>query len=340
MKTKTKITILGVIFLLACILALWWAFIFRKNDKSGEESVQKEVAVRIGYQQLALYRHVFVAKEKGFFEMSGLNVELINFASANQQLQALLANQIDAAGLSNMNVVLIIENKKPGTLKLGPFLVWEAKSFPDYIIARKDADISKLKDLEGRVIGLHPGSAVKAFSNAVLSPAIDISKCTFIEIRPPTMYDALASKRVDALYCMDPVPTVAIEKGIAEVLLPNPMSKIVPPPTPISAVAFISKSVEEKPFIISKIVKALEESIEYMRNPENSLEIAEIISKYTPISPELALKMNISEYWKMTEVDHDRVQALADKFAEVGAAPAKVDTNNLILMNNVSRQKK
>ena len=326
MKQGTLLKLVAITFVVGLALAAWWILSYESERPSNGR-----VYARVGYQQIALYRHVFVAKEKGFFEKQGLDVELVNFASANQQLQALLAGQIDATGLSNMNVVLTIEHKEPGTLRLGPFLVWREKSFPDYIIARKGAGISSLKDLEGRTIGLHPGSAVKAFSQAVLSPVIDTSKCTFIAIKPPTMYDALASSRVDALYCMDPVPTVAIEKGIAEILLPNPMSKIYPPPTPISAVAFTSKCVKEAPEIVEKIVAGINEAIDYMKIPERENEIAEIITKYTPISKELALKLNPSEYWRLSELNEKRFQGLADKFAECGAAPAKIDVKGLAL---------
>lgn len=325
MRKNLKVA-LGAIIILIIVIVLVWFYKFDKKPVASES-----YKVSIGYQQIALYCHIFVAKEKGFFKKRGLDVNLIKFSSANLQLQALLADQIDATGLSNMNVIMIIESKEPRTLKLGPFLVWDENSYPDYILTRKGAGISRLQDLENRTIGLHPGSAVRAFSRTVLSPIIDISKCTFIEIKPPTMYDALASKRIDALYCMDPVPTVAIDKGIAEVLLPNPMSRIVPPPTPISAVTFTTKKVKDNSSLVYKIVFAIEDAIDYMRKSEASHEIAEIIAKYTPISADISLKMNPSEFWKLSEVDHDRVKFLANKFAEVGAAPAITNVKNLIL---------
>jgi len=308
-------------------LVLWFAL----GPDGGPKAIGSALTCRVGYQQVALYRHVFVAKEKGFFEKHGLDVELIQFADANQQLQALLAGQIDAAGLSNMNVVLTVEHKEPGTLRLGPFLVWKEDAFPDYIISRKEAGIKSLKELEGRTIGLHPGSAVKAFCLAVLSPVIDTNKCTFIEITPGTMYAALASGRVDALYCMDPVPTVAVEKGVAEVLLPNPMARLVPPPTPISALTFTSKGTRDGPDKARRIIAGVEDAIEYMRKPGTEKDVAEIVAKYTGASAELSLKMNRSEYWKTSEIDRKRVQELADKFAECGAAPARVDTKDLVL---------
>jgi len=288
-------------------------------------------ACAIGYQEIALYRHVFVAQAKGFFNEEGLEVKLTSLASGNNIMQALIANSIDVAGLTNLEVALSVESKDPGRFAMVNMLVWGERSFPDYILARTDSGINALKELEGRTIGVHPGSATGAFSRTVLQKeGVDISKCTFLEVTPATMQAAIVAKRIDALYCMDPVATSLLQSKQCVVLLANPLAKLSPLPIPISGTALSRKFMQERPEAARRVTRALEKAILYLRAPGHEKEVAEIISKYTPISTELATKMNASEYWTTLEVDPKLVQLLADRFWELKIVDRHVDVKNFI----------
>lgn len=294
-------------------------------------NTKKEVIV-IGYQEIALYQHIFTAQEKGYFKDEDLDVHLHSFASGNQMMEAFLSNQIDALGLTNLPVALTIEGKQPNQIKLINFLVWKENAYPDYIITRKDAKITTPKDLEGHRVGLHPGSAVRAFSRVVFEHFnLDTKKIETIELKPNIMQSTMIAGNVDAVYCMDPVATTLFLTGKCDTLMPNPMQYIFPAPTPISGTAVSSKLVKENPQIVKKLIKAINRSILYMRNPEHKDEIAGYIAKYTPISEEYALKMNPSEYWNFAEIQPERVQAIADKFFKLGIIEKQIDTKSILI---------
>ena len=297
-------------------------------------SCNKRDSIIIGYQEISLYQHIFVAQEKGFFKDEGLDVKLKSFASGNQMMEAFLSNHIEVLGLANTQVALTVEGKDSGKMRFVNFLVWETNAYPDYILVKKSSKISNMNDLEGKVIGLHPGSAVKAFSRTVFQHyGLDESKIKTMELAPEVMQSALLAGRVDGLYCMDPSATTLFLTGECDTLISNPMQYIFPAPTPISGTVISSKLLKN-PNTVQKLVRAIDRAIEYTRESNYEQEIAEYIAKYTPIDKEFVFKMNPSKYWKYEEIEKDRVQSLADKFYELGIVEKKINVLPMILQIN------
>jgi len=321
MNKKIKITFTVSIIILIGIFTI---YILNRE--------QKKEKILIGYQEIALYRHIFTAKEKGYFKDEGLNVELKSFASANQMMEAFLSNQIDVLGLTNTQVALTVEGKQNNQMKFINFLVWQEHAFPDYIITRKDANILNPKDLEGHTVGLHPGSAVKAFAKTIFELfGLDQNTIRTMELTPNIMQSTLIAGNVDAVYCMDPVATTLFLTGKCDTLIPNPMQYIFPSPTPISGTAVSSMLYNENPEILRRLIHAIDRSIKYMREPDHENEIAGYIAKFTPIKELQALKMNPSVYWTFDEIQPDRVQALANKFFELEIVEKKIDIGSMLL---------
>ncbi len=311
---------------------IWWWSPRTPKDPRSAENPKPVPSCNVGYQEIALYRHVFVAQAKGFFKEESIEVNLRSFASANQLMQALIAGDLDATGLSNFEVALSVEGKDPDRFELVNVLLWGERSYPDFILVRSDGGISGFKELEGRTIGVHPGSATGAFSRTVLQKeGVDIGKCNFIEVTPATMQATVVAKRVDALYCMDPVATSLLETKQCTVLLANPLAKLFDPPIPISGTALSKKFLRERPDYARRVVRALEKAIRYLREPGHEKEVADYIAKYTPISVELATRMNPSEYWTLAEIDRKRVQALADRFLELKIVDKHVNVEDFIV---------
>jgi len=331
-KIKSFNWVYYIIIFIGILLFIIWLKKNFQNDNS-------QTKIMIGYQEIALYRHIFTAQEKGFFKDEGLNIELKSFASANQMMEAFLSNQIDVLGLTNTQVALTIEGKQENQLKFINFLIWKENAFPDYIITRKDANILKPKDLEGHTVGLHPGSAVKAFAKTVFEQfSLDQSKIRTIELKPDIMQSALIAGNVDAVYCMDPVATTLFLTDKCDTLIANPMQFIFPPPTPISGTAVSTSYYNENSRTLQKLINAIDKSIEYMREPDHEEEIAGYIAKYTPIKEPQALKMNTSVYWTFNEIQPDRVQALANKFFDLNIVDKKINTESMLLLNEFKSQ--
>lgn len=325
-----KKALIAALTILMIGLLIWW--IISKPRRVGNPGTSTGRKYVIGYQDIALYRHLFTAKEKGFFEQEGVQVEIKQFVSANRMIEGIVAGQLDGAGLTNLQVALTVEAKDPDRIKLVNFLVWRENSFPDYILVQSDSKIKNVKEIEGHTVGLHPGSAVKAFCKSVLKHfGGNPDKANFLELEPGIMQSAVVAKRIEAIYCMDPVATNLLESKQCRIIVANPMQYIFESPVPISGTALSKKFLRESPEDAKRVTRALEKAIKYMREPGHEEEIAGYIARYTPISKETALKMNISEYWTLTEVDRARVQALANRFQELGIVDKAGNVNSFIV---------
>lgn len=291
---------------------------------------QQAPHVTLGYQRTAISRHVFIAQEKGFFEKEGLKVDLRPFASANSLMEGIVSNQLDGAALINLQVALTVQAKSPRTFDLINMQVWGKQSFPDYVLVRSDSQVKSLKDLEGQVVGLHPGSATRAFARVVFQRFdVDLSKITFIEVDPTLMPAAISANQVAALYCMDPTATGLIESGVCRPLISNPMQFIFESPVPIAGTAISQSFLQKRPSDADKVIRAIDEAIRFTREPGHEQEIATIVAKYTPVDAATAVRMNASEYWTLQEVDRERVGSLAKRFLELGIIEQQVNIDQL-----------
>jgi len=136
----------------------------------------------------------FVAKEKGFYEAEGIEVDITRGYGTLENAKRLDAGQIDFADADTGG--LILARGKGATVKL---IAMTYHKNPQAVVFRNDSGIKALKDLEGKKIGGFVGGA-----NTVLFPAlakannIDPQKVEIINMFPGTMAPALASKKCDA----------------------------------------------------------------------------------------------------------------------------------------------
>lgn len=302
-----------------CVLAL----------ACSKDTTSPQVKVRIGVQHISPHQHIFAGQEYGLFAKHGLTAEVVRFASANLLMDALLARRIDV-GLINLQVAGTVAAKDPGKFQIVNVLVWGETTFPDYVIVPKSSSIKTLSDLKGKTLGLHPGSAVRAFSKTLLTmQGLDPKDITTSQVEPGNMAAALASGSVDALYCMDPVATQLMSSGQGQVLLANPMRMIFPPPVPISGTAVSSDLLKADRDTALKMIRALDESIDSLRT-KTPTDIAALVAKTTGGDATLEQKMNRVMYWKSTEIDRRRVSDLLVRFADLGIVPPDVTAADLL----------
>lgn len=299
---------------------------------SATVSTTSSAPVRIGYQKLSIYAPVFIAQDKGFFKEQGVTVELSPFTSANQMMNALIAGQLEGAGLSNVQVALSVEAKDPGKIRFINFLVWSPDSYADYFLTRTGSGIKSVKGVLGKHVGIHPGSAVKAFATALLeSEGVDVKKTNIVELEPATMAAALVAGRIDALYCMDPVATKLVTAKQADVLVHNPIGKIAGSPVPISGTLIAADFAKNRAADARALEAAIEKAIDYTRDQANHAEMARIVAKYTDAAPADIERERIPRYWKRGEIDRARARALSERFHALGIVPAGVSADRMII---------
>ena len=137
----------------------------------------------------------WVAVEKGYYREKGLDVELQNSKGSGDSIAKVDTGRADI-GLADATVVIPRVAQGAKIKVVGAVF----DNTPLNIWTRKDAGITKPKDLEGKTLAAPPGD-----SQRMLFPAfaringVDESKVKWLNIEPAAKFVALSEKRADAV---------------------------------------------------------------------------------------------------------------------------------------------
>jgi len=293
-------------------------------------SCGKPQKIRIGYQKTEIYQHFFTAIEKGYFKSEGLEVEPIEFASANLMAEALIAGRIDGTATSAFPVIFSVEQNNPGQFKIYLVNAVTETSFPDYILVKKGSELENLSDLKGKKIGTYPGSTLLTYTKLILGHFMDPEEdITIVQLKPDLQIQALESGQVDAILALEPIASVVLEQGVAQVLEEAPLAKYVMNPLPGSGSTFSPKFIEDNPRAVKKVIKAMNRAADFLRDSNNTAEAQEILAKWTGMDEEVIERLRPLTYWKLEEIDREAVQNLADVLFEEGVLEKRTETSTL-----------
>lgn len=164
--------------------------------------------LRLGFNTWAGYESVVIADKKKFFAKEGVKVEVKQYNSLPEVMQAFAEGKIDVM-FSTSNEVILLANKGE---KLKMALVADYSNGADVIVAQKD--INSIKDLEDKKVGV----VANSISNYILLKALQKAKLTESDIRvvDATEKDALSKfkeKSVSAITTWYPYSEEAIQSG-------------------------------------------------------------------------------------------------------------------------------
>jgi len=289
---------------------------------------QPATKVRIGYVPYSSCTPFFVAIEKGIFKSNNLEIEPVKFQTANEIMNALLRDEIDCIAGIGFPTYFAIEQNTKNQFKVLWCAVETREKNVNSLLVPIDSKLTTIEQLKGKKVGTFTGSTqlmnVKAFLRNFMDPDKDVQ---IIQISPQLQIQALAAKQFDALFSIEPIPTIAVQQGIAKVLLDNPRSYIMDP-FPAGASVVSTKFLRRMPEAVSLLVKAMNSAIDSIRVDETSAK--RLLPKYTPIDSTIATKSRLYEWWKTDEIKEPVIQKLADLLFEWGELTKKVSTANMI----------
>lgn len=125
----------------------------------------------------------YVAKERGYYEKAGLDVEMLLVQGSNPANQALAAGSANLA-VSNASSVVIAKTKGLPITAVSAYM----QSNPEGVITRADAKIGTLADFVGKKIAVNPANPTVFMFEALLARAgVDKSKINFVNVQPEAM---------------------------------------------------------------------------------------------------------------------------------------------------------
>jgi len=295
-------------------------------------SKKDPTVVSFGYQPFGSNFTFFVAIDKGFFKEQGLTVNSQKIISANDAATAMINGDIIGNATLPLNVLLNIEENQTGLFKIFLVKATSEQVWSDYLLVKKGSSIGSIEELKNKKVGGYPGSAQQTILKLILGKFMDDKSITTIEMPPSTQLQGLEAGQIDALLTYDELAMIALEKGIAQILVENPIGKYVVNPLYGFPYVLSSKFVKENPLIAKKVRDAMYKAVDFIKN--NDREAREIMAKWTGSDPQIAMKVNLWDQVKVEDVDREALQKLADIFHDAGITNKKIDTSRLYLTEN------
>lgn len=289
-------------------------------------------AFRVGYQTSMLYLPVFVAQERGYFAERGLHAELVRFGSANEMAQALATDRIEATGMSSLTVLANLERNSPGTFRIYLLEVLTADLSPDALVVPSSSDIRTLADLRGKRLGLHPGTTLRNYAANFLRAAVGQDHgVTFVPLPPEIQLQSLASGSIDALYSLEPIPTVAETEIGARIVARGLLARHIHDPFFAGAGVIATSAVESRPEAVAAYRAAIREALQYIAS--NEMDARALMTNYASVSPETARKMSLVGWIEPRSASLPHWRATIQALVNMGEMPAEVELERTFLGN-------
>ncbi len=232
--------------------------------------------VLIGASSSASWVPILIAAARGFFDAEGVDVEMRIFRSAPDAARALVAGEIQYAGLAvergiqatlqgrSVKSIMTIQNFPPSTM-----------------LIRADSPIrpGDLSALRGKIIGIVPGGwseiLVKFLTKrAGLAPA-DVRLVNTPD--PATMFAALDRGQVDMLSAIEPSQSTALVDGRAKVFFdlmdPAQLAQVWPRPFVATSLQATDAYLETNRATAERVIRGVQRALDYIfRNPDGAVD--------------------------------------------------------------------
>ena len=195
-------------------LAVAFLVFFLVPDQ-GVAATPGKVKIRFGVGSAIAYNPVYVAKEKGFYQEEGLDVELLWLQAAPEVVQAIIGGSAEGGVGGSFGLIA-------GVSKGAPVITTAIYAYGGERIAlavRKDLGIKTLKDLYGKKVAFQSGAiGQQMFTELCAKEGLDISKVDIVFLNNVDMAAAVGSKSVDAIVTWEPQPSLLESKGLVTIL--------------------------------------------------------------------------------------------------------------------------
>lgn len=244
--------------------------------KAGNGIAAELPKLKVGYLPTSGHLLYFVAKEKGFFEKEGLDVELFRFTNSGEGLTAIKTGKLDAGSFGTSAPLVFIT-------KGADFIMFGGGMGEGHALIAKPEKAARFRDLEnykGATIGavrLATGDVV--FRAALHEAGIDWRKDLTIKEfdSPAAVLEAVKKGTLDAGLVWIPYYTMAEKQGLVTVKYSG---EVIKSHTCCRQVALAS-TIKERKADLEKFLVALLRAYKFYNTNKN--ETVDIVAKYVQI---------------------------------------------------------
>ena len=247
--------------------------------------------IRVMYTAVSGYSSSYIAKDQGFFEKRGLDVELILAPQGGAIIEGLVSGSAEI-GTPTPTVFLQAIDSGLDTVAIAATNAFPEKS-QSGILARTEESIHSAKDLIGKKVGVPGinGLLDVVFRQWLAGKGIDTKKVTYVEASFPQMSDMLRAGTVDAVVAVDPFYSRII--GQKTGYLVDNYTSALPDGTIASVYAATGKWAAAHADAVKAFQGALAEAAAFSKNEANTSAVHESIARYTKLPPPVVASLPI-----------------------------------------------
>lgn len=229
--------------------------------------------IKIGINAWTGYDPFILADKTDLFKKNNVRVDIIRYATATEEMQAMKDGKIEGAGFTLDEVFSLIESGFRGKV----VLIVDYSIGGDMIIGQKD--VKSITALEGKTIG-YEGTVVGEFllHRALQANYMKKSSIKLIDVQADNWLSAFKEKSVDALVCFNPVATTLLNKEEGNLLF----SSAEMPFEIVDVLIFSESFYDNNKAAITNIVKTWFDALNYLDT--NLDKAAEVISSVKNMS--------------------------------------------------------
>lgn len=170
---------------------------------SGSESTKAD-ELTVGFVVDPSWAQIPVAADTGLFADHGITVNVVNFQSGVEALQAVSAGQVDITTAADVPTSAAL-TRTPSLRVVADGSRWEGSR----VIARRSAGIADIADLAGKSIGTPLGTSAAYYISSVLADnGLDAE---LVQVAPSAMVTAATQKNVDAVSIFQPYQAQTVQ---------------------------------------------------------------------------------------------------------------------------------
>jgi ABC-type nitrate/sulfonate/bicarbonate transport system substrate-binding protein len=190
--------IIGIIVVVGVIIAAALYYLPGNEIEEGYVGPLEKVTVAVFKGDITAL--VYYAKEEGLFEKNGLEVVFKEFDGGNQAAEEMLSSEADIS-TSSSSVLTSKSFTNSDVRTIGTISTFEHLE----LVARRDSEISVVKDIVGKKIGVTKGSSGEFFFGTFLSfNGLTLDQVEIVDLSPTEIVSSIGQGTIDASFTWEP----------------------------------------------------------------------------------------------------------------------------------------
>lgn len=309
-------------------------------ESAGETQAQAETfepaTLRVAYMpNMGSASLAVTAREKGFFEEMGLNVELVEFQGGPAEIAAMASGDIDISQIGHGAHALCAEGE-------AVIFQIDCTSLADAVMGNKDKGVNSIADLKGKKVAATSGTSAEIILNLALKQeGLTVDDLELVEMDANGIVTAMISGNVDACATWSP-GTMTIEQALKDktVWLATNQDYVNQVTFPSSFIT-TQKFADSNHDVLVRFSRALQKAADYRNS--NIEEVAGWVAKQCEVDQD-TMKATVGEgNWTITSdflskaLEDGTIKTYYENqqqvFIDGGRLTEKVDVNNYVLFD-------